>query len=157
VGCGTCGVDEVCIGHQCEVTCFPGDTGVTMADGSRRPIQEVAVGDSVQSYDSDTQQLVTSVVLETTHHPKEEVSAFVRVNGQLRLTPNHPVYTPLGAKAAGDLVVGDSIVSIDAHGAPVHDVVRSLERLPANEDVYDLRVGGPGDFIVDGVIVFIKP
>jgi hypothetical protein len=138
--------------------CFPAGAAVTMADGSLRAIERVRAGDWVQSYDSESRTLVPTVVLETRRHDAVASHAgFIRVNGRLSATPNHPIWTPQGSKPAGRLVVGDSIVSTDEHGAAASDVVRSIEVLAGDEDVFDIRVAEPGNYFVGGILVVIKP
>jgi hypothetical protein len=158
--CGLCPVDESCLAYHCTVSegCFPAGEPVTMADGSSRPIERVLVGEWVRSYDPETRAFVRTVVLETRHHAASETSGvLLRVNGGLRVTPNHPFFTPTGNKRADALVLGDAIVSIDARGRPKPDGVRTLEILRATEEVYDLVVGSPGNYLVHDVLLVVKP
>jgi hypothetical protein len=158
---GDCGsLPNGCGGHvYCGLCgCFRRGTRIAMADGSLRPIEQVRVGERVRSYDPGTGRFVSAEVLATPSHGFEESGGgLVVINGTLLVTPNHPIYAGGVRTRAAALRVGDTIMTVGPDGAPVPDHVRSLESTPSSEGTFDLRVGGPGTYIADGIVVWIKP
>jgi hypothetical protein len=72
-----------------KIACFPADTLVTMADGTWKPIQDVAVGDMVLTH--------RGLVKKVTHTRKHRhVGRMVRTEAacgvKILSTPNHPFY-----------------------------------------------------------------
>jgi hypothetical protein len=67
--------------------CFTSDARVTMANGSRKPISEVVIGDRVLSHDGRAHD-VTSVMM----RPYEGPLALLKATGHevIRCTPEHP-------------------------------------------------------------------
>ncbi|PYR67168.1 MAG: hypothetical protein DMF88_13740 [Acidobacteria bacterium] len=88
--------------------CFAAGTGVTMADGSVKPIEDVAAGDEVLSYDVETAAVVPGVVTRTFAHPA--TPALLRINGTLATTPEHRFLVNGRWIAAGKLRVGDGLL-----------------------------------------------
>ena len=77
-----------------EWTCFLAGTKVIMADGSQKNIENIAIGDFVKSYDKNTGLVVPGEVSEVFYHSPEEMSDFyVIINGYLKVTSNHLLYS----------------------------------------------------------------
>jgi len=68
--------------------CVPSKTLITMADGTRKFVEDVVVGDMVLGID-DHGSIVGSLVERTLIRKANE---FIIINEDLILTPNHPVY-----------------------------------------------------------------
>lgn len=83
-----------------EGACFPPGTYVRMADGSQRPIEEVALLDEVVTAEGRMGR-----VLQTMARPHEGNLLVVKLRGHhpLRCTPEHPLLTERGYVAAKDL------------------------------------------------------
>jgi hypothetical protein len=75
--------------HDRTKPCFAPDTLVLMADGSYKEIKEIVVGDSVLSYDSETDMALSSEIMEIA--PSESQYHYV-INGGIRATGEHPFY-----------------------------------------------------------------
>jgi hypothetical protein len=69
--------------------CFPAGTKITMADGSKKNIEDVKIGDSVLSY-NPTLKKYSSWTVKNLGSPVHEVLDIN--NGLLRLTCDHPIY-----------------------------------------------------------------
>lgn len=105
-----------------------------MADGSYGNIEDVEVGDLVESYDVENERAVVAIVTETFYHePYEMADHYVVIDDRLRVTPNHSLYQNGGWVRAGDVKRGDRL---GLSGAPITSVRNVYEQVPT----YDLRV-----------------
>ncbi|MFC1600571.1 Hint domain-containing protein [Patescibacteria group bacterium] len=76
-------------------SCFVSGTKVTMEDGSEKSIEDVQVGDKIQSMDVKSGEIGISQVNET-EDPVREGYFEVRLKGDdetLRVTNEHPLYS----------------------------------------------------------------
>ena len=120
--------------------CFP--AGTLVGD---TPIEQVKVGDLVPSYDETTGQLEHRRV---THTWRRAAAALVRVTfagaPPLVCTPNHPVLTPGGWMAAGDLMPGQEVArALNSADRRLH-VVRQPDLLQARRGRPDPQGGRRG-------------
>ncbi|MFH1641927.1 MAG: hypothetical protein ABIC04_03425 [Nanoarchaeota archaeon] len=69
--------------------CFLPQTKITMADNSKKEIQDIIPGDRVISYDLENNMPVESEVLNTFVHPEYE---YLVINDNIKVTPYHYVY-----------------------------------------------------------------
>jgi len=107
-------------------TCFLEDTRVLMADGSYKDIEDVCVGDRVQSYDFDSGMIKPGVVCDVFHHSDSEMMDYYLVfNDDLCVTPNHPLWNNGCWMDAEDVCVGD-----DLSGVVVSSIDLVFERAP---------------------------
>lgn len=117
--------------------CFLAGTLIAMADGTRRPIERVEVGDWVMSYDFKADEVVTARVQETFHHTPEETGRYLVINHKLRVTPNHLIWTQnRDWVGAGTLQLGDQLENIE--GAAV--VITHIHIVDENVPVYNLHI-----------------
>jgi hypothetical protein len=91
-------------------TCFVEGVPVTMADGSKRPGEQVRVGDPVRAYDTETREFLTDYVDAVIAHEPGEVKQLVWING-IGVTPEHPFWINGVWKQVGDARVGDHLIS----------------------------------------------
>jgi hypothetical protein len=139
---------EVNPGYQTRSACFPGSACVLTPQGYQ-PIRHLCVGDIVLSYTRSG--LVRRIITRRfCHEPKESLSiGFANSEKVLRVTPNHVIATDRGHWVrAGAVKAGDRIQS-----AKQGLVVRTVERSPSREQLYNLYTAGEHNFIVDGVVV----
>ena len=135
--------------------CFPAGELVTMADGSRQPIESISRNDAVASTDLET----PSEIFMHSHADPHAVASFVHVqyaDGEktrtLRVSPGHYVYRggqdsmPMLVKAA-DIAVGDSLIGADSLPKRVVQVSRVTGKGLFNPHSLN------GDLIVSGVRV----
>jgi len=95
-GCvqGSCNCEEDPNG---EYSCFVAGTKITMADGSEKNIEDVKVGESVLSQDSDG-NLGSSMVKRLTSPVREGYYEITLEDGTvLKVTDEHPLYYRVGA------------------------------------------------------------
>ncbi|UXY32704.1 RICIN domain-containing protein [Streptomyces sp. HUAS TT20] len=132
----------------CETNSFPGATEVLMADGSRRPISQVGVGDRLTAMDPATGQLQTRQVNDTFKHDTQRlVDITVADGGKLASTAGHKFYVvDRGWTLVSDLHVGDRLRTPDGS---VHPVTALLDRSGLTpRTVYDLTVDDLHTFFV---------
>ncbi|MBI5309998.1 MAG: replicative DNA helicase [Actinobacteria bacterium] len=154
--------------------CVTGDTLVWLADGRRVPIADL-VGRTpiVRSFEEGSQEFIdaecdmvwcvgtrATVIMET-------------IDGRrLKATPDHTILTETGWRTVGSLVPGDRVCcsnSVPAELAILGDVLHPTDRFGIRqkpawravatieeggvEEVYDLTVPGPANWIANGGIV----
>jgi intein/homing endonuclease len=131
-----------------------------MADRTTRPIEAVRVGDRVLAYDPDGDQgrgrLADTVVTKVLVH-LEWSAPMVRVNG-IRVTANHRFYVDGDWIHAGELELGDALLTLDVRertsslGGTVTSLIAEPET-PGAEPVYNLEVEAYHDYFAGGVLV----
>nr|WP_228044366.1 RICIN domain-containing protein [Streptomyces ferrugineus] len=132
----------------CKVNSFPGTTQVLMADGSHRPISQLAVGDLVKATDPATGQLRARQVTDTFRHDTRRlVDIVVADGGRLESTAGHKFYVvDRGWTLVSDLRVGDRLRTSDGS---VRAVTALHDRSGlAPRTVYDLTVDDLHTFFV---------
>lgn len=154
--------------------CFAADALVSMADGSKKMISEVSVGEQVLTLVGDVLQPVTvegvdihrkeSISLsKAVLFPMEEITADLAGQSarsaavELIATANHPVMTDEGKKALGDLQAGDVLYKYDAQtGArTMYKVLFVAADFDTVEEVFNLEVEGDS-YLVNQVLVLEK-
>ncbi len=132
--------------------CFTGDTLVWTENGTIG-ISEVAIGDEVYAYDAETGEAILAKVTDISVSETDEL-LHLTIGGELiRTTASHPFYTTSGEwKAAGDLMVGDCVVTMTGE-ATVE--ATEVEKLSEAVTVYNLTVEGAHNYYVaeNGVLV----
>jgi hypothetical protein len=118
-------------------TCFLGDTHILMADGSYKDIEDLEIGDFVKSYDEITCKIIKGLVTDVFSYAREEMKSdhYLVVNNELKLTPDHRVYSNGEWIIAGDLKVGDSLFNPTCK-YPIFSIEKIFEKQP----VYNLEV-----------------
>jgi hypothetical protein len=139
--------DFVC---DCGGSCLLAGTEITMADGSKKPIEEIAVGDVVLAYDEKSGEMKPDRV-KTVYEPADSPGYLV-INGSLQLTMIHPVLTPDGFKEIGKLKVGDRLVGADQKEIEI----ASIERKGDHVTVYNFHTNPYQTYVANGVIVHNK-
>ncbi len=126
-------------------------TEVAMADGSKKAIDQIKVGDSVLSYDTAHNKFVVSKVADVYSYKGEKDPYYYIINDKIRATGEHPFFVNGKWIKADNLRVGmklfDGISEIP---------ITSIKRVNKEERVYDLIVGKHHNFFADGVLVHNK-
>jgi hypothetical protein len=142
--------------------CFVAGTPITMADGSLRPIEQIAVGDRVLTFDQRRSALVPGVVTRAFAHP--DSGDLVVVNGSLVATGNHPFYSAGKWISADSLAPGTSLLTaIDTDPTSAirlqagADEVRSLTRRDGTATTYNFEVAVHHAYFAGGILVHNKP
>ncbi|MFH1858542.1 MAG: Hint domain-containing protein [Candidatus Omnitrophota bacterium] len=157
IASGTCsgGVGGVIGGGVEDATaggCFLKGTPVLMADGRTLPIERVKAGDNVTVFDQATGGFKQSEVKELLVHDAGEHNAdrYLIINGYLRVTPNHPVYSNGKWVHIGELGVGDVLLGQDGKPFPI----RSIQVVMEHVKVYNFHeVDRFHTYIAGGVVV----
>jgi len=90
--------------------CVDGETTITLADNTVKPIKHVVVGDVVKAYDEVTHAYVSSPVDHVYDQGERECIELTFDDGRkLVLTDDHPVLTSRGWIAAGELDSDDEV------------------------------------------------
>ena len=135
-------------------TCFTGDTEVYTDDGLVC-IEEIEVGDEVWAYNSETGETELKEVLNVWIKETDEILHVSTADGEtIDTTTNHPFYVEnKGWVAAGDLEVGDILVTADGDTVEVSDI--AIEKLAEPITVYNLEVSDFHTYFVGefGVLV----
>jgi hypothetical protein len=144
--------------------CFPTGTMISTPSGQKE-IQNMHTGDSVYGFNSETGEIIISVVIETMQHSSSEENAsplivIIHEKGTLTLTTNHPVYKKGNTSKegfqnfenAGNLIGGD--VLITESGEEVK--ILSIEKGPAYDYVYNIEVDKVHTYNAEGLRVHNK-
>ena len=120
-------------------TCFTGDTPVYSDDGLVC-IEEVNVGDAVLAYNPETGETEFKEVLNVWIKETDEILHVSTSDGEtIDTTTNHPFYVEdKGWVAAGDLEIGDTLVTADGDTVEIADI--EIEKLAEPILVYNLEV-----------------
>jgi RHS repeat-associated protein len=133
-----------------ECNSFTADTPVLMADGTKKPIQDVAVGDKVKATDPDTGQSAAEPVAGLIRHSGDHAMADVALadGTTIHATAGHPFWdaTIHAFINAGDLTVGDQVLTADGALLSVTGVYLHQQDLTAyNLSITDIHTYYAGD------------
>lgn len=154
--------------HKCTTCCFAAGTMVLMSDGSTKAIEKVAVGDQVTAFDEATKKKITGKVVALESPERDHLTTLTFVNGKtLRLTDEHPLYTPDGWASidptftlehhhmqTARLKVGSKVLCSDDSWQKIVEINTVL----SDTKVYNLAKVEPGQtFFADGFLAHNKP
>ena len=92
-------------------SCFIAGTKIAMADGTEKNIEDVIVGDTVKSFDTDTNRVIDSSVANVFVHL--DTKGYYIINNNLKVTSNHPMWVDREWKQVKDIVIGDKLTNLD--------------------------------------------
>lgn len=131
--------------------CLLAGTKISMADGSKKNIEDVLKGDMVVSYNEKDGSLCESKVLKTFSHPETE--GYLTINNQIKLTDNHPVYVVgRGWISAGVLEIGDILKCENGEEKPVEHIEKSSELITT----FNIEVEDHHNYFADEYLVHNK-
>lgn len=138
-------------------SCFTGDTPVYTDDGLVC-IENIQVGDEVWAYNPETGETELKEVLNVWIKETDEILHVSTSDGEtIDTTTNHPFYVDeKGWVAAGDLEIGDTLVTVDGDEVEVTDI--EFEKLAEPILVYNIEVEDFHTYFVGeyGVLVHNK-
>tara|TARA_X000001382_G_scaffold11106_2_gene7537 strand:+ start:316 stop:1353 length:1038 start_codon:yes stop_codon:yes gene_type:complete len=129
--------------------CFLANTKILMTDGDVKNIEDIKVGDMVQSYDVKSTSIVKSKVTETFVHNDKQ---YMVINGVIKTTSIHPFYCNEEWVEAGNLSVGDKILHVDG----LEHTIKTIEKSDTLSTVYNFEVGGTHNYFAEGYLVHNK-
>ncbi|WIV60946.1 Hint domain-containing protein [Amycolatopsis nalaikhensis] len=144
-------------GASCALHSFVAGTQILLADGSTKPIEQVANGDVVETTDPSTGAVEQHKVVGTLVHSDEEQRTEITLDsgGALVATDWHPVWVEEAGDwvAIGSLTAGEHLHSADGRSVEVKSVRHFEQAAP----VYDLTVDAVHDYYVaaDAVSVLV--
>jgi hypothetical protein len=133
--------------HANRFACFIPGTQVSLANGTRLPIEQLSPGAKILSFDTINKAICDGVVGENITAMADE---HLVINDCLRVTASHLLYANSRWKPAGSLVVGDDLLS--ENGFPWR--VERIERVTERGIVYNLHLANPEHtFFAEGLLV----
>lgn len=130
-----------------EKGCFLPGTKITMADGSLKNIEDVQVGDEVQTFkDAISPEIVHGKVSKLQNHL---VSEYLVINDHLRVTPEHRMLINGLWRMAGTAKVGDMLRDENNKALPI----TSIQKKYSIVKVYNFTVDTYHTYIADGIWV----
>lgn len=133
-----------------EYSCLREDSVVWMADGSKRQIGSVKIGDQLMGYDVKSGIYSVVTVLDKRSVSREE---WLEVGSNLVVTSEHPIWTDVGWLLAGQVDWDRKILAFGGWRWS------SMSRLANSSGLaVDLQVDGPQTFLAgdEGVVVHNK-
>ncbi len=135
--CGTCGAGN----------CFLAGTKITMAGGSTKPIENIAVGDIVLAFDASSQKFQPDRVTGTLSH--NNTHKYWIINDSIKVSPNHPVLSRGRYVRLDTLRIGDFLT--DEQGRDFR--INSIDEIHETVTSYNFVVNPLHTYIADGIIV----
>ncbi|MBO0934215.1 Hint domain-containing protein [Fibrella aquatilis] len=151
--------------------CFSAEAPVLLADGSSKPIAQVAIGETIMAYESTSHAVVPAQVTGVQRHkgqfgligiwtvPEAELSASRTAQltppSLLEATDNHPVLTASGRKALGEVVLGETVYRYENGRLQSHRVISTGTTGRYTTTVYSLTTQ-QGSYVVNGMLVLEK-
>lgn len=114
--------------------CFSAETPILMSDGKTKPIKEVKTGDTILTRKSESASDLVGAKVIGIH--SQEVSGYLIINGNLRITTNHRLWVNGGWQEAGNIQKGDSL--LDYNNQEV--MISSIEWQAGKFLVYNLTI-----------------
>lgn len=145
--------------------CFAPGTGIRLANGQIRNIEDIRIGDLVMAYNEQTEQFEPRKVTKAyVHHDTPRMLQISFSNGvKLCITPGHPILTELGWKSrdienslmehntvASLMVVGDYVI-----GLFKNPVVMDIQEMDIGEhyDSYNIEVETCHTYLAEDIVV----
>lgn len=127
--------------------CFLAGTKILLADGTTKPIEDIVPGDKIKTF-SDPLRLVKGDgdVAKIFSH---RVNTYLIINGILRVTPEHLIYSDYSFREAGLLKVGDWLLQADGRKVSIETI--EIKHEPVM--VYNFTVEPHHTYIADNFYV----
>lgn len=109
-------------GKLCVFACFPAGTKVHTEVGIRN-IEDIHIGDRVWAYNEETKEYGLKEVLHTMSRESDHSIQLYADREMIETTIFHPFYTSDGWKEAGDLEVGDSILTKQGESVEIKEII----------------------------------
>lgn len=133
------------------VGCLVPGTQINLENGTTRSVEQIQVGDRVQSYIEATGALGTDQV--TAVHDPVDWTYHLVINGELRITPSHSVLSKGSWVEAAEIRPGDPLTRAD--GTAV--LVETLEVVTEPMTVHNFATDPNATYVASGYIVHNKP
>jgi hypothetical protein len=138
--------------------CFVAGTGILLANGTIKNIEDIQVGDRVKSYNEITKQIEYKTVTETfTSRQSEVIKITTSGNQTITVSTEHPFYVQgFGFIPASQLRAGDVLRTVDGKTVVVEQVQHELLEMPIT--MYNFEVQDNHNYFVsqDGDSVLVN-
>jgi hypothetical protein len=137
--------------------CFPSSAAVMTPNGIRL-LGDITVGDRILSWSEATHSWVTETVISRrVAHDAEVLQIWLEgKENSLYCTPNHPMFTPSGIKAAAKLKPGDEVLCWNDGATPSTGVVVKVVAAGICSIVMNLYVSGEANYVCCGLLVHCR-
>ena len=131
--------------------CFKAGTKITMANGSKKNIEDIQIGDMVHTGFGNNYKPVTDLL---SHEAEDTWKLEIEDCGIIYTTEDHPFYTPMSFRKAKGLRPGDVVCVLNKDNY-TFTFKRVLKSEPAGEKytVYNLTVEHFHSFVANDIIV----
>lgn len=128
--------------------CFVAGTEISLADGTRKKIEEVRVGDEVVTFENEGSiAKAKSVVQGVSSH---NVGGYLLVNNKLKATPEHRVLVSGEWRPIGHAKVGDFLTNEEGRAEKIEEIRYITAK---SVKVYNIIVGRYHTYLADGYYV----
>jgi hypothetical protein len=131
------------------LACFLSGTKILMADHTSKPIEEIKAGDEIMAYDEETKHLVKDKV---SRFFENTANQYLIINGHLKVTPRHPVYSQNKWVEIGSLKVGDTLFNSEGK----EELIKDIKAVSDKVKVYNLEVNPYHTYFADGYLAHNK-
>jgi hypothetical protein len=131
--------------------CFTGDTLVNTGDGETKPIQDLQVGDWVQTCDLQSMSCESRRVTNVFHSLSNRLLRLSAKGKVIRTTENHPFYVVNLAdwREASQLKRGDQLLASSRNLVKLDAITEEL----GNFDVYNIETEGDHNYYASDILV----
>jgi len=142
------GINVKIISHN---ACFPAGTAITLENGDDKNIEDLVIGDTLQSYDTHTNEFTVGRLSKISTSIAEGLIKIVAESGEiLKSTPGHKIYCNKGWKLAKDLKTDDILMNMFGNETKI----ASIDTLEGEVEVYHLEnVGNDHSYFANGLLV----
>ena len=147
-------------------TCFNAGTLVTMADGTKKKIEDIKIGETLLGQDNSHNKVIKY------DHPMLDKRQLISINNSRPfMTPEHPIYTKDGWKSyrlsdtirenpamkdemAGEFKVGDEILNANGEWIKIK-TIEAFDNEP-QQQLYNFMLNGNNTYYANGFLVHNK-
>lgn len=127
--------------------CLAGETLVLMADGSEKRIEKIKKGDKIKTFSDPVSQKTAEA--EVTEVWRNIINEYLIINGKIRVSPEHQIFSNNRFTDAGRLKVGDWLLDYAGEKKKINSI--EIKHTPLA--VYNLRIEPQNTFFAGGIYV----
>jgi len=138
--------------------CFLPGTAITLANGNKKPIETIRIGEQVLGYDEQFGAVVSARVLQTfVHHNIPTYYVLTLEDGRtLQITGNHPIYNGVQYVEVHDFRIGDHVSILSEDNTLETLTVSDITIINGSVSVYNLEVAQTHNYFAAGCLVHNK-
>jgi len=154
-------------GMACQVKCFPQGTMITLADNTKKPIEDVKIGDIVKSYDFETKLNVLNTVISKVdpYHKYYSIN-----NGLIKTTLDHPLYIKKTDEQIGWAAINPQLAEYSYGLSDIYEIeigdrfklssgewsesIQSIDFVDEYVQTYSLGLSGVNNFYANDILAY---